>query len=51
MGRLTKDFSQWGFFVSDLVALIESVEQVDAKLMGFPDNWESVLRNSTVNKS
>lgn len=44
MGRLLKDKSMWGNFVTNLSALIEKNEKVDLKLMGFPVNWEELLR-------
>jgi abortive infection bacteriophage resistance protein len=43
--RLQKNKNEWNHFVTDLAALIEENEKVDLRLMGFPDNWERILRN------
>ena len=43
-GRLLRDKSEWQNFVTNLTALIENTEHVDLKLMGFPHNWEEILR-------
>lgn len=43
-GRLLKDKNIWGSFVTNLAALIEKNEKVDLKPMGFPVNWEELLR-------
>ncbi|WP_240503450.1 hypothetical protein [Natranaerobius trueperi] len=43
-GRLSKDNDEWGNFVTSLSALVERYEIVDLNLMGFPIQWEGVLR-------
>lgn len=44
MGRLTVDKAEWGHFVTRLTALLEQHEVVDLKYLGFPRDWEKVLR-------
>lgn len=45
MGKLIKDTAEWRTFVTNLKALVEEYDKVDIKLMGFPDDWEQLLRN------
>lgn len=45
IGRLSKDKEEWGHFVTKLAALIEQYEVVDLKYLGFPEDWENILRN------
>jgi len=46
MGKLIKDDSEWGAFVTNLEALIEQYDndKVNIQLMGFPRNWAFLLR-------
>ncbi len=45
IGKLMKDKVEWDTFVTSLNALIEEYEKVNINLMGFPENWENILRN------
>lgn len=45
MGRLSRDKIEWGNFVTGLSALIEEYEIIDLKHLGFPSEWERILRN------
>ena len=45
MKKLVKDKAEWDTFVTNLNALVEKYEKVDVTLMGFPENWEDILRN------
>lgn len=45
MGKLIKDKAEWRTFVTNLKALVEEYDKVDIRLMGFPDDWEQLLRN------
>lgn len=45
IGRLSNDKEKWGHFVTRLAALIEQYEVVDLKYLGFPENWEGILRS------
>ncbi|MEY8414787.1 Abi family protein [Tissierella praeacuta] len=49
MGRLSRDKSEWGNFVTKLSALIEEYDVVDLKYLGFPEEWEIILRNIQIN--
>jgi len=42
---LVNDKSIWNNWVTGLSSLIESYSEVDISLLGFPDNWEYLLRN------
>lgn len=46
--RLLIDKNEWDNFVTNLAALIEKNDKIDLKLMGFPENWEKILRNISV---
>lgn len=39
----------WVLFVQNLVALIEKYDSINIETMGFPDNWENLLLEETVN--
>ncbi len=43
MGKLIKDKAEWRSFLTNIKALIEQYEDVDIRLMGFPDNWEQII--------
>lgn len=45
IARLSNDKEKWGHFVTRLAALIEQYEVVDLKYLGFPENWEGILRS------
>lgn len=45
MGRLSRDKSEWEHFITKLAAIIEQYDVVDLKYLGFPSNWEGILRN------
>ncbi len=45
MGRLSLDKTQWNAFVTRLSASIEQYPQVQLKCLGFPDGWETMLRD------
>jgi len=49
MGRLNNERQRWVSFVTELMALIESYDQVDEKLMGFPDDWKKIVIDPDVN--
>lgn len=49
MGRLTNDRSEWCCFVRELSRLIQKYDIVDLKYLGFPDDWESILRGIQIN--
>lgn len=44
MGRLSNDKDEWEHFVTKLAALIEQYDAVDLKYLGFPEDWEDLLR-------
>ncbi len=44
-GRLISNKDEWSNFVTNLAALIDNNEKIDFKPMGFPENWESILRS------
>lgn len=45
IGRLSKDKMEWRHFVTKLAALIEEYEVVDLRCIGFPKDWETILRS------
>jgi abortive infection bacteriophage resistance protein len=45
IGRLLKDVDEWTSFVTNLAALIEQYVIVDLECLGFPENWEEILRS------
>lgn len=45
IGRLSVDKSEWEHFITKLAAIIEQYEVVELKYLGFPENWEDILRN------
>lgn len=46
IGRLSLDKDEWGHFVTKLEALIEHYNNVvDLKCLGFPENWQDILRS------
>ena len=45
IGRLSRDEDEWGHFITKLMALIEKYDVVDLKCLGFPEDWEAILRN------
>jgi len=49
MGRLSRDKIEWENFVTQLSALIEEYEIIDLKYLGFPCEWERILRNIKIN--
>lgn len=49
IGRLSRDKSEWNHFVTKLSALIEEYDVVDLKHLGFPEEWETILRNIQIN--
>ncbi|MBB6697273.1 Abi family protein [Clostridium algidicarnis] len=49
IGRLSRDKFEWSHFVTKLSALIEMHDVVDLKYLGFPDDWETILRNIQIN--
>ena len=48
MGRLSIEREAWSGFVIELMALIEQHDQVDVKLMGFPDNWKVIIADPNI---
>lgn len=44
MGRLSLDKSEWSNFVTQLEALVEQYDEVNLECLGFPANWQTVLR-------
>ena len=43
-GRLLKGNDEWSHFVTNLSVLIGQYDGVDLSLIGFPANWEEILR-------
>lgn len=46
MGKLILDKVEWDSFITSLSALIEEYEVVNLVELGFPPNWEKLLRSS-----
>jgi len=44
IGRLLKDKKEWNEYVTNLSALLEKYQVVDIELLGFPKDWEVILR-------
>lgn len=44
IGRLSNDKEEWEHFVTNLSALIEQYTVVELKYLGFPEDWENILR-------
>src|SRR5699024_6992386 len=44
MSKLIMDTNEWNYFITNLKALIEQYEIVDTTLMGFPQDWEQLLK-------
>lgn len=44
MRTLLKGDSHWNFLVDQIDMLFDKYERVDIKTMGFPKNWQSLLR-------
>ena len=45
IGRLSQGTREWQHFVTKLAALIEEYEVVKLRYLGFPKNWEDILRD------
>lgn len=43
-GKLSRAENRWGHFVTRLAALVENYEMVKLEYLGFPEDWESILR-------
>lgn len=49
LGRLSRDKVEWNHFVTKLSALVEKYEVVNLKYLGFPKEWEAILRGIRFN--
>lgn len=44
IGKLLKDDDEWQHYITTIKGLIEQYEVVDLQVLGFPDDWETILR-------
>lgn len=44
LGRLCLNRSEWRTFISNLKGLTEEYSSVSIEMLGFPNNWENILR-------
>lgn len=45
LGRLSRNKYEWNDFITKLSDIIEQYDIVDLRKIGFPENWENILRN------